>query len=154
MILYHSKHVPDIDHITNEEILTFTGNLWTEYLEDRTYLETLTPYSWSGDIHTIGYWPLDDDLLDHSGNGYHLSNQNFTHQDSQGFVGDAWRSSSTIRSYLNATDLFPYNSNFPLSSGTIDFLFKSDTDTQSGRSFPFFQITATGLTDSILLFGI
>ncbi len=140
------QRVKHIDDISDAAVLTTRGELWSEYQEDRLYVEDENDYAqWQSDSHTIGYWPLESSggsaLVDFSTYGNNLTNVGGM-VSVAGFLGDGMKSNSpgTLQ-YLDAAGLF---GDLNLVSGTIDMLIKSNTTIASGVDYRFFDITLSG----------
>ncbi len=137
------NRVKHIDEISDVTVLTHSGELWSEYLEDRVYSEeTQHYYHFTPDDRTAAFWPLDSgNLHDWSLNANHFDNVGGMIP-AQGFLGGAFRSTTPgTPQFLDSPNLYD---DISLQSGTIDFLFKSDTNTPSGTTFKLFEFCVTG----------
>jgi hypothetical protein len=144
-LLWRPKNIYNYQTITSGDMAPNRagwGHVVEEYLEDRILERTLTYVTWSGDSNTIGYWPFDGHLQDQSSYANHAhAVGNMKSEPFSGLVDGAFRSNGGF-AYVNAPGLY---NDINLTSGTIDFAFRSTQNTPSGVEFKMMQITATGI---------
>lgn len=142
------SRIRHIDEISDATILTSSGELWDEYLEDRTRTSTTSFTQFVIDNSTIGYWPFESGSLhDISGNEHHALSYNMAWAEDLGIVGDGWKSTTPgVYAHLDAPGI---TQDLNMRNGTIDFSFKVNDETESGTTFTFFDITYTGANNRI-----